>query len=498
MSKSRTELEMAIKELTKRNMEKSLSLFAQHCWHIVEPATPYKHGWHIDAICEHLEAVTEGRIRNLVINMPPRHMKSMLVCVFWPCWVWATKPESRWLYSSYAQSLSIRDSLKCRRIIESRWYRENWPHVKMNLDQNQKARFENSHTGYRVSTSVGGSATGEGGDFIVCDDPHKVGDVPSERIREQVVNWWNEEMSTRGNDPKKVAKVIVAQRVHENDLCGYVLQQGGYELLCLAAEFDGHRSETSLGWKDPRDREGDLLWNERFGQEELDELKKRLGAYAAAAQLQQRPAPAGGGLFKEEWWRFWDEFPASMDEIIQSWDMAFKSSAKGSFVVCQVWGRIGSQFYLLDQVRKRMSFPQTVTSFKEMYAKWPSTMAILVEDKANGPAIIDTLKGQIPGIIPVTPDGSKIARASAISALIEAGDVLIPNPKHHPWVVDFLRECGSFPVGPNDDQVDAMSQGLERLRRQIQAGLFGIRRGHLKRNKNESISRIHNASKGNT
>ena len=147
MSKSRLELEMAIKELTKRNMEKSLSLFAQHCWHIVEPATPYKHGWHIDAICEHLEAVTEGKIRNLVINMPPRHMKSMLVCVFWPCWVWATKPESRWLYSSYAQSLSIRDSLKCRRIIESRWYRENWPHVKMNLDQNQKARFENSHTG---------------------------------------------------------------------------------------------------------------------------------------------------------------------------------------------------------------------------------------------------------------------------------------------------------------------------------------------------------------
>ena len=157
----------------------------------------------------------------------------------------------------------------------------------MNLDQNQKARFENSHTGYRVSTSVGGSATGEGGDFIVCDDPHKVGDVPSERIREQVVNWWNEEMSTRGNDPKKVSKVIVAQRVHENDLCGYVLQQGGYELLCLAAEFDGHRSETSLGWRDPRDREGDLLWGERFGQEELDELKKRLGAYAAAAQLQQ-------------------------------------------------------------------------------------------------------------------------------------------------------------------------------------------------------------------
>ena len=480
-TKDRAGLELALRELTKRNMEKSLSLFAQHCWHIVEPATPYKHGWHIDAICEHLEAVTDGRIRNLVINMPPRHMKSMLVCVFWPCWVWATKPESRWLYSSYAQSLSIRDSLKCRRIVESRWYRDNWPHVKLNLDQNQKARFENTHTGYRVSTSVVGSATGEGGDFIVCDDPHKVGDVPSERIREQVVNWWNEEMSTRGNDPKRVAKVIVAQRVHENDLCGYVLQQGGYEHLCLAAEFDGHRSKTALGWKDPRKNEGDLLWSDRFGRDELDELKKRLGAYAAAAQLQQRPAPAGGGLFREDWWQFWDEFPASMDEIIQSWDMAFKGTKKGSFVVCQVWGRVGADFYLLDQLRKRMTFPQTISAFKEMYARWPMTQAILVEDKANGPAIIDTLKGSIPGIIPVQPDGSKIARASAISALIEAGDVKIPNPKHYPWVVDFLRECGSFPVGPNDDQVDAMSQALERMRKSIQSGLFKIRRGNLKR-----------------
>lgn len=478
---SKYELELAVRELTRRNMEKSLALFARHCWHVVEPATPYKHGWHIDAICEHLEAVTRGEIRNLVINMPPRHMKSMLVCVFWPCWVWTTQPESRWLFSSYAQSLSIRDSLKCRRIIESRWYRELWPHVRLNADQNQKARFENTHTGHRVSTSVGGSATGSGGRYLVCDDPHKVGDVPSERIREQVVNWWNEEMSTRGNDPKKVAKVIVAQRVHENDLCGYVLQQGGYDHLCLAAEFDGHRSKTSLKWRDPRKRDGDLLWQDRFGQDELDELKKRLGAYAAAAQLQQRPAPAGGGLFREEWWQFWDEFPASMDETVQSWDMAFKSSSKGSFVVCQVWGRIGAQFYLLDQLRKRMSFPQTITAFKEMYSKWPSTTAILVEDKANGPAIIDTLKGEIPGIIPVTPDGSKIARASAISALIEAGDVMIPNPKHYSWVVDFLRECGSFPVGPNDDQVDAMSQALERLRRSIQSGLFTIRRGHLKR-----------------
>lgn len=473
--------ELAIRELTKRRCERSLAEFAKHCWHIVEPATPYKHGWHIDAICEHLEAVTSGDIRNLVINMPPRHMKSMLVSVFWPVWVWTTDPSARWLFSSYAQSLSIRDSLKCRRILESSWYRSFWPHVKLVTDQNQKARFENTATGYRVSTSVGGAATGEGGRYIVCDDPHKVGDSDSQRVREQVLDWWSEEMSTRGNDPKTVAKVIVAQRVHEDDLCGHVLKQGGYEHLCLAAEFDGHRSKTSLGWKDPRENDGDLLWEDRFGREELDELKQRLGSYAAAAQLQQRPAPAGGGLFQDSWWKFWSDFPASMDEIIQSWDMSFKGGKGGSYVVCQVWGRIGGQFYLLDQLRKRMSFPETQSAFKEMYARWPNVSAILVEDKANGPAIIDSLKGQIPGIIAVTPEGSKISRASAVSAVIEAGDVFVPEPKDYPWVMEFLQECGSFPVGPNDDMVDAMTQAIDRLKKSITSGIFAIRKSFLKK-----------------
>lgn len=473
--------ELAIRELTKRRCERSLAEFAKHCWHIVEPSTPYKHGWHIDAICEHLEGVTNGQIRNLVINMPPRHMKSLLVSVLWPVWVWTTDPSARWLFSSYAQSLSIRDSLKCRRILESPWYRSFWPHVKLVTDQNQKARFENTHTGFRVSTSVGGAATGEGGGYLVCDDPHKVGDSGSDRVRQQVLDWWSEEMSTRGNDPKTVAKVIVAQRVHENDLCGYVLKQGGYEHLCLAAEFDGHRSKTSLGWKDPRENDGDLLWEDRFGREELDELKQRLGSYAAAAQLQQRPAPAGGGLFQDSWWKFWSDFPASMDEIIQSWDMSFKGGKGGSYVVCQVWGRIGGQFYLLDQLRKRMSFPETQSAFKEMYARWPNVSAILVEDKANGPAIIDSLKGQIPGIIAVTPEGSKISRASAVSAVIEAGDVFVPEPKDYPWVMEFLQECGSFPVGPNDDMVDAMTQAIDRLKKSITSGIFAIRKSFFKK-----------------
>lgn len=471
---------IAARELQRRQCERSLSAFARACWHVVEPATPYKHGWHIDAICEHLEAVSRGDIRNLVINMPPRHMKSLLVCVFWPVWEWTTKPETRWLFASYAQTLSIRDSLKCRRILESAWYQGLWPAVSLVGDQNQKARFENKSTGYRVATSVGGSATGEGGDRVVVDDPHKVGDIPSDRIRESVFGWWNEEMSTRGNDPRTVAKVIVGQRVHEQDLCGYVLDQGGYEHLCLAAEYDGPRSFTSLEWSDPRQEDGELLWPNRFGKQELDELKSRLGAYASAAQLQQRPSPAGGGMIKREWWRYYSERPESFDEMIQSWDMAFKSTS-GSYVVGQVWGRIGTDFYLLDQVRRKMDFPDTINAFKHLYLQWPDSSAILIEDKANGPAIIDTLKGEIPGIIPVTPEGSKLARISAVSALIEAGNVFLPEPTNWPWVADLLAEAEAFPVGPTDDQIDAMSQALSRLRKSTQVGLFPIRASMVKK-----------------
>ena len=470
--------EIAAREILRRRCETSLAEFARRAWHIVEPATPFIDGWHIDIISECLEAVSRGEIKSLIVNMPPRHMKSMLVCVFWPCWEWTTKPHTRWLFASYAQALSIRDSLKCRRILDSQWYKSLWPDVELLGDQNQKARFENSATGVRVATSVGGSATGVGGNRIVVDDPHKAGHK-SDRIRESVIAWWNEEMSTRGNS-KESARVIVGQRIHEHDLCGFLLDNSSYEHLCLAAEYDGPRSRLSLDWSDPRTKDGEPLWPARFGREEIDELKTALGSYAASAQLQQRPAPAGGGMLKEDWWRFFDD-PPECDEIIQSWDMAFKGGKKGSFVVGQVWGRKGANFYLLDQVRRRMSFPETVSAVRALTVRWERTGCILVEDKANGPAIIDTLKDEIPAILPVTPRDSKIGRLSAVSALIEAGNVYLPNPSKFLWVQDFLTEAASFPVGSQNDQIDSMSQALTRLRESTKVGLYPIRASLVKR-----------------
>jgi hypothetical protein len=250
-------------------------------------------GRHIDAIIDHLEAVSYGHIRRLLINVPPRHMKSLLVSVFWPAWEWTRWPERRFLYSSYAANLSTRDSLVCRRLIESPWYRARWGHIfVLTGDQNVKTRFENNRSGYRLSTSVGGSVTGEGGDRLVCDDPHKVDEVLSDSIRTATLDWWDTVMSTRVNDPKATAMVVVMQRCHQQDLSGHLLEQGDWEHLCLPAEYEGPSRATSIGFTDWRKEPGELLWPERFGRKEIDDLKVSLGSYGAAGQLQQRPSPA--------------------------------------------------------------------------------------------------------------------------------------------------------------------------------------------------------------
>lgn len=423
----------------------------------------FRDNWHITAICQHLEMVSRGEVRNLIINIPPRHMKSLLVSVFWPCWMWIKFPEKRWLFSSYAQTLSVRDSLKCRRILESSWYRKRWgDSFILTSDQNQKTRFENSRTGARIATSVEGSATGEGGDFVVVDDPHNVKERESDVKREAVLQWWDEVMSTRLNDPQTGSKVIVMQRVHEGDLTGHVLKQGGYTHLCIPAEYDKSRASDY----DPRTEPGELLWPDRFSPIEIADAKIRLGSLGYAGQFQQRPAPEEGGLAKRRWWRFWNgDLPTKFDEVVASWDMAFKDLEGNSFVVGQVWGRVQANKYLLDQVRRRMDFVETLRAVESLAQRWPDATRIYVEDKANGPAVISSLRDRIPGIIPVEPDGSKIARASAVTPDIEAGNVFLPDPELMPWVDDYIHEWASAPNGEYWDQIDTTSQALRKLGR---------------------------------
>src|SRR5580704_36286 len=309
----------ALAKVERELATRSFREFVRQAWPIIEPLTPFVPGWHILTIIDHLEAVTRGDIRNLLINVPPRHMKSLLVSVLWPAWEWIQHPERRWLYSSYAASLSIRDSVKCRMLIESPWYRSFWgDRYTLAFDQNTKARFDNNRSGYRIATSVGGTATGEGGDRIVCDDPHNVQEAESDSVRKATLDWYDIVMSTRVNDPRSAAKVVVMQRCHQQDLSGHLLEQGGWEHLRLPAEYEKPGCTTSVGWSDPRAEQGELLWAERFGPEELESLKRSLGSYAAAGQLQQRPSPAGGGIFKRHWFRYFQPRGANLPPVVVS------------------------------------------------------------------------------------------------------------------------------------------------------------------------------------
>jgi predicted phage terminase large subunit-like protein len=354
------------------------------------------------------------------------------------------------------------------------------------LGDQHHGRFDNDRSGYRLSTSVGGAVTGEGGDRIVCDDPNNVNEVESDSVRKSTNDWFDVVMSTRVNDPKTAAKVVVMQRCHQQDLSWHLLEQGDWEHLCLPAEFEGPPCVTSIGWSDQRTQLSELLWPERFGAKEIESLKRSLGSYAAAGQLQQRPSPVGGGIIKRHWFRYWQprganlppvtvrlpdgsqvsiaamEAPYRVDEQIQSWDCAFKDLDTSDYVVGQVWGQVGALYFLGHQVRARMDFPATVNAVREVSAAWPATVAKLIEDKANGSAVIQMLCRELPGILPVNPEGGKVARAAAVSPLIEAGNVYLPHPLYAPWVTEFIEECAAFPNGAHDDQVDAMTQTLLR------------------------------------
>lgn len=457
-------------ELAKR----SLLEFVKQAWEIIEPASPFVEGWHHGAICEHLEAVTKGQIKKLVISVPPEHSKSTIVAKCWPAWGWIEQPSFDWLFSSYSAQRSIGDSVECRRIIDSTWYRRNWGDVfKLTSDQNQKTRFQNSKGGQRLSMGLLGAGTGEHGDAVVCDDPHSIRDQWSPKKLDATVKTWDQVMSRSVNDPQTSRHVIIMQRLHHKDLAAHCMKQGGYDYLMLPTEFDSARAATtSINWKDPRKKQGDLLWPSRFGKEEVKDAKLRLATRGFSAQHQQNPSQEEGAIFKRDRFKYYANDPRAiagqMNEIQQSWDMAFKDLDTSSKVAGHVWGRRDADRFLLDRICEHLDFTETIKAVEAMTKKWPTAMAKIIEDKANGPAVINSLNRKITGLIPWPPKGqqmgSKIARAYASQPEIDAGNIWLPDPNTHPWVNEFVEYCVAFPGGEYDDDIDAMTQALERFR----------------------------------
>lgn len=451
-----------------------LRQFIKLAWPQVEPARPFVDGWHIDAIAEHLEAITSGKLNRLVINIPPGCMKSLSCCVFWPAWVWTLKPECKWIYASYSMGLSQRDNLRMRRLIETDWYQRRWGTAFKPLRDNWGAiKFMNDHAGFRLCTSTEGTVTGEHADVQVCDDPIKPQDarggmLATKTVLNSCLEWWGETMASRLVDFEKSARVIIMQRLHVHDLAGAVLKEGGYEHLCLPMEYEPKTAcKTSIGFKDLRTVKGELLWPTRFSNDAVKQLKKELGPRGEAAQLQQQPVPLSGSIFEREHIRYWTERP-EVKTIISSWDCTFKETGS-SYVVGQVWGvdADSENYILLEQIRKRMSFSETLSAIRKIAHLYPNSSAHLIEEKANGSAIIDTLRDHIPGLTPVLPLGGKEARAHAVESLWSNGHVILPSPTLHLWVNDLVQELLEFPSSLFDDQVDAMTQALSWLRERI-------------------------------
>lgn len=479
-------------KIARERARRSLYEFVKQAWPIVDPGKGLIDNWHVGAICEHLQAVTAGEILRLLINIPPGHAKSLLVSVFWPAWVWINNPTWQGIFTAYADVLALRDSLKCRSLIQSDWYRANFSVPagwELSEDQNTKGKFDNTKKGFRMARGVDGSATGFRGDAVVVDDPISAQDATSKLERDKVIYWWDVVMSTRLNFPEAGARVVIMQRLHEEDLSGHLITQGGYEHLCLPSEYDPARRSVTYHkvngerlqfFADPRTEAGEPLFPALFTADVLSEARRILGSDGYAGQHDQNPTPPEGGMFKKKWWRFWRTegksetpqgwrrpewnqdparlLPVKLDRVIWSLDAAFKDAKKSDFVVFQVWGCVKADRYLLHQIRARMSFTKTVETARQLSEAFPKAHRKLVEDKANGPAIIDTLQGEISGLIAVNPEGGKEARASAVQPQVESGNCFLPEGAE--WVEDFIGEWGRFPLGKNDDQVDCGTQAL--------------------------------------
>lgn len=449
--------------------------FVERAWPVLEPEAPFIPNWHVDAICEHLEAIASGDLLRLIINVPPGTAKSMIVSVLWPAWMWHWRPGWRSIFSSYDMQLALRDSVKSRMVLTSGWYRETFrPQWVFTTDQNVKSFYRNSRMGERLALSVG-MGTGFRGDCVVVDDPLKVMDAHSETKLDEAIAWWDTSMSSRLNDLKRGAHLIIMQRLHDRDLTGHVLAKGsGYELLALPSEFDPKRRArtTTLSgkvWEDPRTEPGELLFPKLFPVEVLDQAKKDLGSWNYAAQHQQRPLPATGGIFQRPWFKFYRrrELPPVYNEKLQSWDMAFKKTTDSDYVVGQTWARLGANCYLMRERRGRMGFSETKRAVVSESKATPEAALKLIEDKANGPAIISELRDTVEGIVGVSDPGGVLAQAWSVQPMVEAGQVWIPHPEEWPEVEEWLAEVCGYPKAAHDDRVAAFTQALQRLQLHI-------------------------------
>lgn len=458
-------------ERSRRNCRRSFSNFVKEAWHVVEPARELKWGWALDAVCEHLEWVHRGDILRLLMNVPPGSMKSLLTNVFFPAWEWGPmeRPDLRYMGTAHKVDLAIRDNVKCRRLIKSKWYQERWS-VILTGDQDAKTKFENEKTGFRECMAFK-SMTGSRGDRVTLDDPHSVDDAKSDTELANAHFTFTEALPTRVNDELS-AIIIIMQRLSQKDVSGIILDMGlPYVHLCLPMEYEkGRKCTTITGFTDPRFKEGQLLFPERFSRKTVEELKKVLGSAGAAGQLQQRPSPREGNLFKREWFTPVRSIPVGT-RFCRGWDLAATADPTAPYTAGIKVGKTPEGRFVVAHALRDQLTPGGVLKLIKTTAKFDGIeckISIPQDPGQAGKAQALNFVSELAGFNVITsPEtGDKVDRAEPVSAQAEGGnlDILITGDKDvDAWVEPFLDEVTNFPSSKYKDQTDAMSRAFGEL-----------------------------------
>ena len=529
--KKKERLAAALYERAKREerliLEGSLSTFVKAAWSSID-SSEYQESWALDALCDHLEAVTRGHIKRLLINFPPRCGKSNVTSIAWPVWVWAQSqtsfvsgPNVQFLCGSYNHTLALQHSNKARRLLQSPFFQHYWgDRFKLLADQNSKGQYDTDHGGSRIATSVGGSLIGIGGSVILVDDPHNTESVESEAERETVMRWWTELSSTRLNDPNLTAIVVVMQRLHEKDVTGNILEKSSQDWthLMLPMRYVPNRhcitrlSPTRL-WEDPRhETRQELLWPERYDEKQVKRLEADLGPYMASGRLQQRPTPAGGGIFKDEWWGVYPlqigQSPKHTFEFrVASLDPAYTSNSENDPSGFSVWGvyndeKRNRKILMLSAWEKwlelhgedieRQVGEKEAAYIQRCKPKWGlvewvayeckrhRVHVLLIEDKASGHSVAQEIRrlysDQDWGVRLYNPGTQdKRARAYSVQPLFANGMIESPasvddegNVAFRDWAQKYMTQASSFRglSGDDDNFVDSMTQALRFMRDQ--------------------------------
>ncbi|AGJ99165.1 Putative phage terminase [Wolbachia endosymbiont of Drosophila simulans wNo] len=452
----------------------NLLKFIELCFQTVVPGCEYNDYQYIKVIADRLEAASAGKVKRIIFNMPPRSMKSICVSVAWPAWILGNQPTARIIVASYSRLLSEKHSLDTRCIMQSDWYRELFPKVELCKDQNTKYKFQTVQRGCRIATSVGGTLTVEGGDFIIVDDPLSPAQALSETFRKRAANWFDQALVTRLNDRKKGVIVLVMQRLHLEDLTGHLLckPRNIWHHVRLPIIAEDKEIIYSVNNHIPEHeqeiysrKEGQLLYSLTEGKEEIEMIKAEFGSYGFAAQYQQNPLPLSSAIIKREWLKRYKNFPDSLLHVTQSWDTAISTNNTSDFSVCTTWTKVDNTFYLLDVYRAKLEYPKLKEKVLSLAARW-KPHAILIEAKASGQQLVQELRknSDLP-IIQIVPHDDKLTRFHRIVPIIESERVFLPNQAV--WLSDFEYEILMFPEIRHDDQVDSTVQYLQWVRNNI-------------------------------